>query len=173
VFSRLRTTQFGIEQVRAVDDEGKPVSKDGSPVFNRAPVTGDTKRLQSHYYAGLLYYFRERDLYPYAGRPVEAGLLIGYGLKEPLNFFVGLALETSWGVHLAGGWHLGRVKVLAPGIVPLTDPPATKPYTRLADDATDPPTRDRPASAVFGSIGFDLRVFGKIFGGATGTVKQE
>lgn len=171
VFSRMKTNTFGIEQVRAVDDEGKPRSAEGAPVFDRTPVISETTRFQSHYYVGLLYYFRERDLYPDAGRKGEVGLLIGYGVNEPLNFFLGLAGETKWGVSGAVGWHLGREKILAPGLVALTDPRDPRPYTRLADSVTAVPTETRAANALFGSVGFDLRVFAKVFGGATGTVK--
>ena len=173
VFSSLRNNEFGIEQVRAVDDEGNPRKTDaGAPIFDRVPVKGESKRPQTHYYAGLLYYFKERDLYPGAAG-TNYGVLIGYGLTEQLNFFLGLSTEFKSGISTTIGWHLGREKFLAPGIVTMEDADADHPYTRLADSVTAVPVVTRPApKGIFGSVGFDLRVFAKVFGGATGTVKD-
>jgi hypothetical protein len=177
IISALRNRQYGVEQVRALDDAGAPRSdKDGGPIFDRAAFVGEAKRPQTHYYVGLQYYFRERDLFPGADDGWHPGLLVGYGINDPFNFFFGVNLETPWGLNFGGGWHIGREKFLAAGVVtrenanenPLIPVPERTLYTRLAADVKEPPTVDRRRlDGFYFNIGFDLRVFKSVFGQAT------
>jgi hypothetical protein len=167
IVSALRNREYGIQQVQATDETGQPVFKDHVPVYNKVAVVGEAKRPQFHYFVGVDLYFRNEDFFPGSRAAVIPSILVGYGINEPLNFFVGPNFETKLGLNIGFGWHFGRETFLAPGIIPGPD------GTVLPSDAKDPPTVKRFASNRFKdsyyiNIGFDYRTFKSVFGGLVG-----
>jgi hypothetical protein len=171
VYSFLDNREYGVGQVRAVDDAGQPRATDGAPVYNRVPTVGESRRPQLHYLVGVNIYLKERDLWP--GRLTAAdyltpGILIGYGVNEPFNFFLGPNWELRPGLNLGFGVHFGRERFLAPGTVPYIPGRPAGSETRLADAVTEPPTVQRGRQGFYLSAGFDLSVFNSIWGKLVG-----
>ena len=153
--STLKNREFGL-------------TNNGQANASNVAVIGKARAPQIHYFAGLNYYFRQRDLFPGALTMRDylwPGFLFGYGLDAPNNYLLGLNWEAKWGMNFAGGYHIGQESFLQTGIVPNV--------TVIPSGSTTPPTTNRFRGGAFVSFGFDLSVvkaaFGQLFGGGGGS----
>lgn len=152
--SSLYNRDYGVKQI--------PVT--GSSTTQSVATVGAATRPQIHYFVGLNYYLKERDLFPGSLKRSDyftPGVFFGYGLDDQLNFLVGPNWETKWGINLGFGAHIGRETFLASGITPGVTP--------LSSTATSPPTTTKPKLGAYFSVGFDLSVFKSVFGQITGS----
>jgi hypothetical protein len=151
--STLHNRDYGVTQIQGT----------GSQTVTVATV-GNVTQPQLHYFVGLNYYFKQRDLFPGALKTSDyfiPGGFFGYGLDATNNFLVGPNWETKWGINVGFGAHIGSETFLKKGIVPGTTP--------LGSNATSPPTVSRPKLGTYVSVGFDLSVFKSVFGQLTGS----
>lgn len=151
--SSLHDRAYGVEQIPG---------SGGQPTQTVATV-GDVTQPQVHYFVGLNYYFKQRDVFPGALRTSDyfiPGAFFGYGVDDSKNFLLGPNWETKWGIDVGLGVHIGHETFLRKDIIAGTTP--------LASSATSPPTVSKPKLGTYFSVGFDLSVFKNVFGQLTG-----
>ncbi len=125
-------------------------------------IQSDGQRPQIHYIAGV-------HLYPWAKDSYEGmhpanrwaswrpGIFGGTALNKVNHYFIGPAFEPVLGMHFSGGYHFGRVNRLQQGV----DPSKAAPRAALADL-----TRSVGDHGYYFMVGFDYKIFDKLFGGS-------
>ena len=155
VFSSLASRQYAIQTVT--------VTQNGTPTPQNVPVLANEQIPTAHYLLGISFYLKERDSYMRSKRATAGnwfpGILGGVGLESSKNFFIGPNFEPVMGIDLSIGFHYGEQTALQPQY-PLG--------VALPAGAVAVPTRTVMAKGFYGMIGFDLNIFRRIFGAATG-----
>lgn len=156
VFSSLANRQYALQTVT--------VTQNGTATPQNVPVLANEQIPTAHYLLGICYYIKERDTYMRSKQATAGnwfpGILGGVGVESSKNFFIGPNFEPVMGIDLSIGLHYGEQTALQPQY-PLGTP--------LPAGATAVPTRTVMGTGVYGMIGFDLNIFRRIFGAATGT----
>ncbi len=170
-YSFLRTKEYGIGNVGLNNAAGQPLlDANGGQRSIRTAVETRSQPHQLHYYAGLNFYFTQRDLYPGATGKKKTkeewissawmpGLMLAYGISQEFNILTGVNWETPWGLNFGVGYHLGQETGLGN---------FGKGQVAIADSVTVAPTVQKFAYKPFLSIGFDASVFSKVWGSVKG-----
>lgn len=149
VLSSIPRAEYGVRAVSTVQN--------GAPATLLVSTLTNDQQPTAHYLVGFNYYFGGRDSYPGVTKNRwMPGALIGIGLENTRQFFLGANFEPALGIDLSVGVHYGEQTALQLGY--MVD------QTALPSGSTTAPTRTIMKTGVFGMIGFDLNIFRRFMG---------